>query len=415
MPKYTLVDWYGNRQTFDRDTIYAEGEDGGLVPFTQGAGNPVIEPLNVTQNGVYTTPAGVNGFSPVSVNVPDLPPVLQSKEATQNGEYTPDSGYDGLSKVTVNVPAPEIKLQEKTITENGEYTADSDFDGLGKVTVEVAGSGGGSLPAGVYWEQLAGNKPYNYQNKFFLFNDELYLLTSTASNASADYAVRKILKFSGGEYVEICTFTDAYISGNIYTAIVVFKGLVHFIGGDNKRHLTWNGGASVASKGNLPVNVSSAVAFDGKLYAYAAKEGLYVWDEDSDTWTSCISSFPSGIPGIQYTYCDLFVFENELYAVNSSYLYKYTDNNLAVITSLSKRKQSNGCPVIGTKLYFSPDSSGVCAVYTYDMADGTISQLMARTPYIDTYNVWLELNGKLMISGGNNTQKTAIIMHEVTE
>lgn len=143
MPKYTLVDWYGNRQTFDRDTIYAEGEDGGLVPFTQGAGNPVIEPLNVTQNGVYTTPVGVNGFSPVSVNVPDLPPVLQSKEATQNGEYTPDSGYDGLSKVTVNVPAPEIKLQEKTITENGEYTADSGFDGLGKVTVEVAGSGGG--------------------------------------------------------------------------------------------------------------------------------------------------------------------------------------------------------------------------------------------------------------------------------
>lgn len=145
MPKYTLVDWYGNRQTFDRDTIYAEGEDGGLIPFTHGAGNPVIEPLNVTQNGVYTTPVGVNGFGPVSVNVPDLPPVLQSKEATQNGEYTPDSGYDGLSKVTVNVPAPEIKLQEKTITENGEYTADSGFDGLGKVTVEVAGSGGGTL------------------------------------------------------------------------------------------------------------------------------------------------------------------------------------------------------------------------------------------------------------------------------
>lgn len=141
MPKYTLVDWYGNRQTFDRDTIYAEGEDGGLVPFTQGAGNPVIEPLNVTQNGVYTTPVGVNGFSPVSVNVPDLPPVLQSKEATQNGEYTPDSGYDGLSKVTVNVPAPEIKLQEKTITENGEYTADAGFDGLAKVLVAVASSG----------------------------------------------------------------------------------------------------------------------------------------------------------------------------------------------------------------------------------------------------------------------------------
>lgn len=142
MAEFILKDWYGNEQTFDKETIYVKGTDGELMPFTHGAGNPVIEPLNVTQNGVYTTPVGVNGFSPVSVNVPDIPPVLQSKEATQNGEYTPDSGYDGLSKVTVNVPAPEIKLQEKTITENGEYTADEGFDGLGKVTVEVTGSGG---------------------------------------------------------------------------------------------------------------------------------------------------------------------------------------------------------------------------------------------------------------------------------
>ena len=158
MPKYTLVDWYGNRQTFDRDTIYAEGEDGGLVPFTQGAGNPVIEPLNVTQNGVYTTPVGVNGFGPVSVNVPDLPPVLQSKEATKNGEYTPDSGYDGLSKVTVNVPAPEIKLQEKTITENGEYTADAGFDGLLKVLVDVAGSANIVIKYGVFGKSDNGSK-----------------------------------------------------------------------------------------------------------------------------------------------------------------------------------------------------------------------------------------------------------------
>ena len=177
MAEFILKDWHGKEQYFDEETIYVKDKDGKLLPFTHGTGNPVIEPLNVTQNGVYTTPVGVNGFSPVSVNVPDLPPVLQSKEATQNGEYTPDSGYDGLSKVTVNVPdpvleplnvtvngnytpgtgkdgfnsvtvavpAPEINLQEKTITENGDYTADSGFDGLGKVTVEVAGSGGGLL------------------------------------------------------------------------------------------------------------------------------------------------------------------------------------------------------------------------------------------------------------------------------
>lgn len=32
---------------------------------------PVINPLTVTENGIYTAPAGVDGYSPVSVGVPD--------------------------------------------------------------------------------------------------------------------------------------------------------------------------------------------------------------------------------------------------------------------------------------------------------------------------------------------------------
>ena len=31
---------------------------------------PVIEALNVTANGTYTAPSGVDGYSPVTVNVP---------------------------------------------------------------------------------------------------------------------------------------------------------------------------------------------------------------------------------------------------------------------------------------------------------------------------------------------------------
>lgn len=34
-----------------------------------GGGAPVIEPLSVTQNGTYTAPLGVDGYSPVTVNV----------------------------------------------------------------------------------------------------------------------------------------------------------------------------------------------------------------------------------------------------------------------------------------------------------------------------------------------------------
>lgn len=36
---------------------------------TGGSGNPVIEPLTIMENGTYTAPDGVDGYSPVTVNV----------------------------------------------------------------------------------------------------------------------------------------------------------------------------------------------------------------------------------------------------------------------------------------------------------------------------------------------------------
>lgn len=69
MAEYILEDWYGKEQTFDKETIYVQGKDGELMPFTHGAGNPVIEPLKVTENGTYEVPDGVDGYSPVVVNV----------------------------------------------------------------------------------------------------------------------------------------------------------------------------------------------------------------------------------------------------------------------------------------------------------------------------------------------------------
>ena len=75
----------------------------------------------------------------------DIPAVVQPLEVTENGTYTAPDGVDGYSPVSVNVPIPEIKLQEKTITENGEYTADAGFDGLAKVLVNVESGGSGGL------------------------------------------------------------------------------------------------------------------------------------------------------------------------------------------------------------------------------------------------------------------------------
>ena len=34
-----------------------------------GGGEPTIEPLSITENGTYTAPSGVDGYSPITVNV----------------------------------------------------------------------------------------------------------------------------------------------------------------------------------------------------------------------------------------------------------------------------------------------------------------------------------------------------------
>ena len=88
-----------------------------------------LETLNVDENGTYTPQTGVDGFGEVNVNIPA--PVLDDINITENGEYNPVN--DGFSKVTVDVPDPV--LDDINITENGNYV--SEHDGFNNVTVAV--------------------------------------------------------------------------------------------------------------------------------------------------------------------------------------------------------------------------------------------------------------------------------------
>lgn len=74
------------------------------LPEAGGGTVPVIQPLNVTENATYTAPTGVDGYSPIVVNVPSKEPATEELSVTANGTYTPGNGVDGYSKVTVNVP-----------------------------------------------------------------------------------------------------------------------------------------------------------------------------------------------------------------------------------------------------------------------------------------------------------------------
>ena len=99
---------------------------------------PVLEELNVTDNGTYTPSTGVDGFNPVNV---DVQPNLQTKsvEITANGQSSvvADSSFDGLDSVNldINVPIPTFTTEELSVASNGTYTPST--DGYSKVSVNV--------------------------------------------------------------------------------------------------------------------------------------------------------------------------------------------------------------------------------------------------------------------------------------
>ena len=83
-----------------------------LLEFPNGMVNAIsgietsgaIEALDITANGVYNAPEGVDGYNPITVAVPERVPVVESKEIIENGTYTPAEGVDGFNSVVVNVP-----------------------------------------------------------------------------------------------------------------------------------------------------------------------------------------------------------------------------------------------------------------------------------------------------------------------
>ena len=74
---------------------------------------PVIKMLEVTGNGTYTAPKGVDGYSPVMVNVPIPSGYIKPSGAL---EVTENGVYDVTEKATVNVNIPESGFVVKSGT-----------------------------------------------------------------------------------------------------------------------------------------------------------------------------------------------------------------------------------------------------------------------------------------------------------
>ena len=135
--------------TADHNGVYlpSQGKD-GFSKVTVDVPDPVLDDITITENGHYTPPAGIDGYNDIVVSVPHPAPVLDDITITENGSYQPPTGVDGYDNITVNVlPA----LDDITITENGSYTPPSGTDGYDEITVNVP------LPAnGIYKQTLSG-------------------------------------------------------------------------------------------------------------------------------------------------------------------------------------------------------------------------------------------------------------------
>ena len=103
----------------------------------QGGGKePVLETLNVKDNGTYRPNTGVDGYNIVEVNVPKERHNVTSKSITENGVYNSD-GDDVWNEVSVNVPERQPVLESLSITDNGTYTPEIGVDGYNSVSVNV--------------------------------------------------------------------------------------------------------------------------------------------------------------------------------------------------------------------------------------------------------------------------------------
>lgn len=82
-----------------------------------GGGGGVITELSVTSNGIYIAGAGVDGYSPIDVDVPSPEFVTEVLNVSVNNTYYPGQGVDGFSQVIVDVPQSVAGFTEKEITE----------------------------------------------------------------------------------------------------------------------------------------------------------------------------------------------------------------------------------------------------------------------------------------------------------
>lgn len=135
---------------------------------------PVLSSLEVSENGTYLPPEGVDGFDSVEV---DVQHVLQSLAVSENGVYTPPEGVYGFNQVTVAVQGGDASAVVFSNTPTTLIKGDTEKTGTifffyeGELGIWYCNGEALQIAAGVYSLMLAPPRiRTNYAESGFLLN-----------------------------------------------------------------------------------------------------------------------------------------------------------------------------------------------------------------------------------------------------
>lgn len=317
------------------------------------------------------------------------------------------------------------------MSEKRFFIKESTLDGIGNAIREVTGTtekipildfestirglssgsgGGGSLPAGLYCEQITTPLPKAYNHAHFTLNGELYLLMRDASGSGSYYTC---YKFEGGQYVQVTTSTKFYAYPSIN---IEHNGKIHFFGSNDHAYFD---GTTIVDGLKLPQSEDyhSMFIHNGRLYyMYYRDRSMYYWDDETCTWNAD-STVTVNYNSMMFS-CS-FEYKGNWYMYDSGIIYKLVGDRFEPHGSLpsSASLASGKFEVIGNYLYVAK-AKWLCGNELYkinlELLGGALEpELVGYIPSANAVSLYTYAGQLIAEDSVGSSYQPHMILHEI--